>query len=104
MRLYYEKGEYTVDGTLAIKTWWNGNGYLEPYGDVTVNLSAYGMMPDEGYIFMPTYKMTPDYREQVLGDIAEEVVREIPIGLGTGLYVKLKDDWEDGVEMMKGGE
>ena len=100
MKLYYEKSRYLVDDTLAIMTWTDEDGYLEPYGNVTVNLSAYGMRPDEGHIYMPTYKMTPDYRAQVLRDIAEEIVSEIQIGYGTGLYVRLKDDWEDHVEMV----
>ena len=101
MRLYYEKNRYVVDNTLAIQTWWDGDGYLEPYGNVTVNLSAYGMYPqDDGYIFIPTYKMTPNFYEQVCKDIVEEVVSPVQIGYGTGVYAKLKEDWENNVTML----
>ena len=105
MKLYYTKNRYAVDNTLYIGTWCNDEGFFEPYGDVTVNLSAYGMMPkNDSHIFIPTYKMTSDYIEQVLNDIVEEVITEVPIGLGRGLYVRLKENWEEGVEMMKGEE
>ena len=83
-------------------TWWKGNGYWEPYGKATVNLSAYGMMPEEGHIFIPTYKMSDEFYEQIVNDIVEEVVCPVQIGLGVGVYAKLKKDWESNVEMMKG--
>lgn len=102
MKLYYEKARYAVDDTLAIRTWWVGEYGYEPYGDVTVNLSGYGMTPDEGYIFIPKYKMTEEYYEQIVKDIIEEVVFPVRIGYGTGVFAKLKDHWEDNVEMMKG--
>lgn len=103
MKLFYKKGEYVVDGTLAISTWFEDEeyGYLAPYGDVTVNLSGYGMRPEDGYIFIPTYKMTPEYFNQVCDDIVEEVVAPIRIGLGQGVYAKLRDDWESEVEMLE---
>lgn len=105
MKLFYKKDEYVVDGTLAISTWFEDEefGYMAPYGDVTVNLSGYGMKPEEGCIFMPTYKMTEEYALQVLNEIAEEVIGIVPIGYGSGLYVRLKENWESGVEMI-GGE
>lgn len=102
MKLYYEKARYAVDDTLAIRTWWDGDGYLEPYGDVTVNLSGYGVEPEEGYIFIPVYKMTPAYYEQICKDIVDEVVERVQIGYGVGVYARLKERWEDSVEMMKG--
>ena len=60
------------------------------------------MTPDEGYIFIPKYKMTEEYYEQIVKDIIEEVVFPVQIGYGTGVFAKLKDHWEDNVEMMKG--
>ena len=102
MKLYYEKSEYAVDGTLAIRTWWDAGGFMEPYGDVTVNLSGYGMMPEEGHIFIPTYKMMDDYYKRIVNDIVDEVVCPVQIGLGVGVYAKLKEDWESRVEMVKG--
>ena len=44
--------------------------------------------------------MTPDYANQIIDDIVEEIVGEVPIGYGTGLYVKLKEDWEKKVSMI----
>ena len=102
MKLYYDVNRYAVDGTLAITTWIM-NEYIgyEPYGDVTVNLSAYDMKPiSDRYIFIPTYKMTPDYYAQILEDIVEEVVLEVPIGYGKGVYAKLKENWAQQVEMV----
>lgn len=103
MRLYYKKDEYVADGSIAISTWMADEecgGMLVPYGPVTVCLAGYGKTPDKGHVYMPTYKMTPEYRAQVLKDIAEEIVCEIPIGYGSGLYVKLKKDWEKNVWML----
>ncbi len=101
MKLYYKKDEYVVDDTLYIGTWCNDCGYFEPYGDVTVNLSGYGMKPEEGHIFIPTYKMTPEYFHQVCDDIVDEIIAPIQIGFGQGVYAKLKDNWEDRVEMLE---
>lgn len=100
MRLYYEKAKYAVDDTLAIQTWCNDEGYFEPYGRVTVNLSEYGMKPEEGYIFIPTYNMTYDFYRQVYEDIIEEVIAPVRIGFGEGVYAKLKENWEDNVTML----
>ena len=101
MKLYYEKVEYLMDGTLAIRTWHDKDGHKVLYDDVSVNLTCYGMMPEEGHIFMPTYKMSPEYYQQIVDDIVEEVIEPVQIGLGTGVYVKLKDNWEEGVEMIE---
>lgn len=102
MKLMYEKNRYVADDTLAIRTWWiDEEGFLEPYGDVTVNLSAYGRKPeDDDHIYIPTYKMTSDYLGQLLDDIVDEVVGEVQIGRGRGLYAKLKPNWESNVTMM----
>ena len=100
MKLIYAKDIYVADGTLAIRSYVEEDGWIEPYGPVTVCLTDYGLKPDDGYIYMPTYKMTPDYTNQVIDDIVEEIIGEVRIGYGTGLYVKLKDDWEKGVSMM----
>lgn len=104
MKLFYKKDEYAVDGTLAIRTYYRDEeyGYMAPYGDVTVNLSGYGMIPEEGCIFMPTYKMTDEYLVQVMDEIVDDVISMIPIGYTSGLYVRLKENWEDGVEMIGG--
>ena len=102
MRLYYKKDIYVADESLAISTWCEDEefGYLAPYGDVTVNLSGYGMTPDEGCIYIPTYKMSREYFNQVREDIVEEILGIVPIGLSEGIYARLRDDWEDRVQMV----
>lgn len=101
MQLIYEKTEYWVDGSLAIRTWADVGEGFEPYGDVTVNLSGYGMFPEKGHIFIPRYKMSDSYYEQVCRDIVEEVICPVQIGYGIGVYAKLKPDWEKNVELIK---
>lgn len=100
MKLSYAKDRYVADGTLAIRSYIEeDDGWIEPYGDVSVCLADYGLKPADGYIYMPIYKMTPNYISQLLVDLVDEVVGEVQIGYGTGLYVKLKSDWENSVEM-----
>ena len=101
MKLIYAKDRYIADDTMAIRTYTDEEGWLEPYGDVTVCLADYGLKPAEGHIYMPTYKMTPDYANQIIDDIVDEIIGEVRIGYGTGLYVKLKDNWTDNVQMME---
>ena len=97
MKLIYEKTEYMIDGTTAIKTWVETEEGLEPYGDVTVNLAGYGVKPEEGHIFMPRYKMSDGFYEQVCKDIIEEIICPVQIGYGIGVYAKLKPEWERSV-------
>ena len=101
MELYYAKSEYLADGSMAIMAYEKDEeyDYLEPYGDVTVCLAGYGMTPKEGCIYMPTYKMTKSFVNKVIDDIVEEVIGDVRIGYGEGLYVKLKPNWESGVCM-----
>ena len=100
MELYYWKDRYIADDSLAIQTYVKAeDGYLEPYGMVTVCLVDYGKTPEEGTIYMPTYKMTSDFIGKVLLDIADEILGEVQIGYGKGLHVRLKPDWEKRVKM-----
>lgn len=101
MKLVYQKSRYVADNTLAISTWADCGDGLEPYGDVTVNLSGYGKFPEEGYIFIPIYKMTNEYYEQVKKDIIDDVICPVQIGYGVGVYARLKDNWEDLVELIE---
>jgi hypothetical protein len=100
MKLIYEKARYTVDDTLAIRTWTETDWGIEPYGDVTVNLSGYSKFPEEGCIFMPKYKMSDKYFDQVCSDIIEKVICPVQIGYGVGVYARLKPDWESLVEVI----
>ena len=102
MKLYYEAGEYVADGSTAIMTYSVTEYGLEPYGHVTVCLVEYGITPMNGYVVMPTYKMSDDFVKQIMNDIVEEPVAEIPIGYGSGLLVRLKKNWFDQVDMVEG--
>ncbi len=99
MKLIYAKDRYVADGSLAIQSYVNEDGWFEPYGPVTVCLAGYGLKPAEGCVYMPTYKMMPDFVNQVIDDIVYEVLGVVQIGYGEGLYVKLKEGWENNVEM-----
>ena len=102
MELIYKKDRYVADNSLAISTYVKSEeGWLEPYGKVTVCLVDYGMTPKEGEIFMPTYNMYGEFLSQVMEDIVEEVIRPIQIGYGHGLHVRLKENWEENVKMME---
>lgn len=100
MKLIYAKDRYLADDTLAIQSYVEGEYGVEPYGPVSICLNGYGLKPEEGHIYMPTYKMTPDYANQIIDDIVEEIIGEVRIGYGSGLYVRLKPNWEDNVQMM----
>lgn len=99
MKLIYAKDRYVADDSLAIQSYVNENGWIEPYGPVTVCLADYGLKPAKGCVYLPTYKMMPDFANQVIDDIVYEILGVVQIGYGTGLYVKLKEDWENNVEM-----
>lgn len=101
MKLYYKKGVYEADNSTAIQTFTENEefGFLEPYGNATVCLAGYGMTPPEGYIFIPVYKMTWFFYQQVVKDIVEEVVMSVKAGYGDAVLAKLKPHWEDNVTM-----
>jgi hypothetical protein len=103
MELTYQKSRYTVDDTLAIIAWEGDDehGY-EPYGHVTVNVSAYYHFPlDDTLVILPTYKMDKEFIETVKNDLVERELGEpIPIGYGEGQLVKLKKGWESSVRML----
>lgn len=102
MKLYYEENTYRADGSLAIQAYEYDKeygGYI-PYGMVTVCLVDYGMTPNENEIFIPTYKMTEPFIAQVMLDLVDEVLGTVPIGMGEGLRVRLKDDWRKHMKTM----
>ena len=103
MKLYYATDRYVADNSLAIRTYAMDEefGFLEPYGDVTVCLIDYDLTPEEGTIFMPTYKMFGEFLETVMDDIVDEVLGTIQIGFGQGFHVRLKEDWQSQVEMVE---
>ena len=44
--------------------------------------------------------MPDDFYEQVISDIVEEVLGPVRIGFGMGEIVRLKENWEEMVEMI----
>ena len=92
-KLVYYKGQYQ-NGTTAIEAVEAATG--EPYATVSVNLEGYGMLPkDENHIFVPTYNFSKEFLETLMEDLIKKVVREVPIGYGSGLEVELKDNWKE---------
>ena len=101
MKLYYSTDRYVADNSLAIQTYAEDeDGYILPYDMATVCLVDYGKTPEEGTIYMPIYKMTPEFLGALLLDIVDEILGEVQIGYGRGLHVRLKPDWEKNVEMI----
>ena len=77
MKYNYTRGVYG-DGTTAVRMY---TDIWEPYADVSVNLSAYGLTPkDEDHIFMPVYRFGLDMANSIADDIAEEVIEYLDIG------------------------
>ena len=98
MKFIYKRSEYVADGSTAIMAY-DEDGF--PYGDVTVCLVEYGMVPpNENYIFVPKYKITNEFYKVLSRDLFKEVISEIPIGFGKGELVKLKDNWKELCEVM----
>ena len=102
MKLYYEENTYQADGSLAIQAYEYDKlygGYI-PYGTVSICLAGYGMTPKKNEIYIPTYKMSEQFIAQVMLDLVDEVIGVVPIGMGEGLHVKLKDDWRKHMKTM----
>lgn len=68
----------------------------ESWCDVTVNLDEYGLHPeDENHIYIPIYKMDDETLDYIKSHLVDTVINTVPIGFGSGLYVKLVDNWKD---------
>lgn len=77
MKYNYTRGVYG-DGTTAVRMY---TDIWEPYADVSVNLSAYGLTPkDKDHIFMPVYRLGFDWANSIADDIAEEIIGYLDIG------------------------
>lgn len=101
MKLIYQKSRYTHDNTLAIVTYTKDEGYLEPYGTVTLNVSDYYNLPlTDELIILPKYKMSEEFYNTVIKDIVEKELGELKVGYGIAQMVKLKPNWEDLVETL----
>lgn len=109
---YCIEGQY-ADGSLCVEAYeYNAeDGYYEPYAECSVCLAEYGFTPDPDQIVIPVYK-TFGFEEQIIADLAEEVVGEITFGPfdAAGLVIRLRDTflekgvYEKGVQKKKGGE
>lgn len=92
MKYNYTRGVYG-DGTTAVRMY---TDIWEPYADVSVNLSAYGLTPkDEDHIFIPVYRFGLDVANSIADDIVEEIIGYLDIGdfdcPRPISYVRLKD-------------
>lgn len=95
----YRASNYVCDDTIAIRAY---SDIGECECSVTINLSDYGLRPENNeHIYIPAYKIE-EYSEavmkQIMEDLVEEVKKEVYIGYNNSckcLYVKLKRNWRD---------
>lgn len=97
--MYYRVSRYCFDNSTAIRAF---NDMGEPECSVTINLSDYGLKPEnDDHIFIPYYKISEysmELMNQIITDLVGEVKQEVFIGYKHSckcLYVKLKDNWKD---------
>ena len=66
-----------------------------PYADCSVNLTAYGILPSDEYIAIPTYKFTKEDNDMFIADLAEEVVDVFHFGPydSVATLIRLKEEY-----------
>lgn len=96
----YIESRYIFDGMTAIQMLTDEG---EPWCTVSVNLSDYGLVPqDSDHIFIPLYKFDDKTVQTILNDLVAEVEKEVSIGYNESCkcaYVRLKDDWRERCEV-----
>lgn len=95
----YRASNYVFDDTTAIMAY---SDIGEPECNVSINLSDYGLRPENNeHIYIPAYKIeeySNDVFNQILSDLVEEIKKEVYIGYNNSckcLYVKLKSNWRE---------
>ena len=96
----YIESKYIFDDTTAIQAFTDEG---EPWCSVSVNLSNYGLVPQDGdHIFILLYKLDDKTVQTILNDLVAEVEKEVVIGYNESCkcaYVRLKDDWRERCEV-----
>ena len=95
--LKYLRGEYVAGGT-AIRCV-DEDGL--PYAYCSVCLADYGLIPPEDEIVVPVYKMMPYDIQTIVKDLAKEELGFVHFGYGTGLRIRLRDDWREFCEEIR---
>ena len=100
--MIYKASNYIFDDTTAIMAF---SDIGEPECSVSINLSDYGMIPENNeHIYIPYYKISEfimDIMNRIILDLVEEIKEEVFIGYNNSckcLYVKLKVNWRDLME------
>lgn len=89
----YKCSTYCADGSTYIRME-TANG--EPWCDVSICLKSYDLVPeDENHIFIPTYKMDSDTLDYIKSTLVKQELCPVTIGYGTGIYVRLVDNWKE---------
>lgn len=91
--LIYAYSYYMKDGGIYIMAIVDD----EPYADITINLSSYGLHIADNQVVVPTYKLDEDIFFSFVDDLAERIVTRIGYGPfdAYGDVVELKKDWKD---------
>ena len=97
--MIYRASHYVCDDTVAITAF---SDIGEPECSVTINLSEYGLTPENNeHVFIPYYKIAAydkDVLMRIIKDLVEDIKDVVFIGYHNKcrcLYVKLKSNWRD---------
>ncbi len=98
VKLTYHEYKYVSNHTLAIEAHCDEG----PYGVCTVNLEDYDIKPKAGHIFVPAYKMSDEFLNQIIEDLGDRNSSPLPFCIGpfeaTVYLMKLRPDWKMVVE------
>lgn len=96
MKYTYRVDVYASNKTMAISAWEDGN---VPYGVCTLNLEEYDVTPLPGYIFVPAYKISREFLQNIVSDLGDPEYKPLPFGIGpfnARMYLmKLREDWPE---------
>lgn len=96
MKYTYRVEVYTSNRTMAISAYMDDE---TPYGTCTLNLEEYGVTPPLGYIFIPAYKISPEFLKNIITDLGDPDYKALPFCMGpfnASMYLmKLRDDWPE---------
>ena len=100
MKYTYRVEVYTTNKTMAISAYTDDE---IPYGVCTLNLEEYGVTPLPGYIFVPAYKISQEFLQNIITDLGDPEYKPLPFGMGpfkARMYLlKLRNDWPEALNV-----
>lgn len=100
MKYTYRVDVYASNKTMAISAWEDGN---IPYGVCTLNLEEYDVTPLPGYVFVPAYKISQEFLQNIVSDLGDPEYKPLPFGIGpfnARMYLlKLREDWPEALNV-----